>query len=132
MDPMEPPKFRHKKVPRGAGSPPVPIMHSPPRAITVKDQQDWKIPPCISNWKNPKVRGNAGIVIVQHCVAHSDCATNASWFRFTVHHTRNQPDLLSQLPVIAPTRFSNSSVDVSFRCLICSAGSCAVAHHPVV
>ncbi|MED6179183.1 hypothetical protein PIB30_114792, partial [Stylosanthes scabra] len=29
-------------------------MHSPPRPVTVKDQQDWKIPPCISNWKNPK------------------------------------------------------------------------------
>lgn len=54
IDPMEPPKFRHKKVPRPGGSPPVPIMHSPPRAVTVKDQQDWKIPPCISNWKNPK------------------------------------------------------------------------------
>ena len=27
-------------------------MHSPPRAVSVKDQQDWKIPPCISNWKN--------------------------------------------------------------------------------
>ena len=51
---MEPPKFRHKKVPRGAGSPPVPVMHSPPRAVSVKDQQDWKVPPCISNWKNPK------------------------------------------------------------------------------
>jgi SKIP/SNW domain len=59
VDPMEPPKFRHKKVPRGTGSPPVPIMHSPPRAITVKDQQDWKIPPCISNWKNPKVRARS-------------------------------------------------------------------------
>ena len=45
---------RHKKVPRGAGSPPVPIMHSPPRPVSVKDQQDWKIPPCISNWKNAK------------------------------------------------------------------------------
>ena len=56
MDPMEPPKFRHKEVPRGTGSPPVPIMHSPPRAITVKDQQDCKILPCISNWQNPKVR----------------------------------------------------------------------------
>lgn len=21
---------------------------------TVKEQNDWKIPPCISNWKNPK------------------------------------------------------------------------------
>ncbi|KAK9811770.1 hypothetical protein WJX72_009762 [[Myrmecia] bisecta] len=54
IDPMEPPKYRHKKVPRGPGSPPVPVMHSPPRAVSVKDQQDWKIPPCISNWKNPK------------------------------------------------------------------------------
>eukprot|EP00191_Tetraselmis_sp_GSL018_P017074 CAMPEP_0177592518 /NCGR_PEP_ID=MMETSP0419_2-20121207/8604_1 /TAXON_ID=582737 /ORGANISM="Tetraselmis sp., Strain GSL018" /LENGTH=608 /DNA_ID=CAMNT_0019083393 /DNA_START=90 /DNA_END=1913 /DNA_ORIENTATION=- len=54
VDPLEPPKFRHKKVPRAGGSPPVPVMHSPPRAVTVKDQQEWKIPPCISNWKNPK------------------------------------------------------------------------------
>ena len=43
-------------MPKGPGSPPVPVMHSPPRAVSVKDQQDWKIPPCISNWKNPKAR----------------------------------------------------------------------------
>ncbi|KAI3914498.1 hypothetical protein MKW92_052923 [Papaver armeniacum] len=54
VDPLEPAKFRHKKVPRGSGSPPVPVMHSPPRQLTVKDYQDFKIPPCISNWKNPK------------------------------------------------------------------------------
>lgn len=53
-DPLEPPKFKLKKVPKGPPSPPVPVMHSPPRKITVKDQQDWKIPPCISNWKNNK------------------------------------------------------------------------------
>jgi SNW domain-containing protein 1 len=29
-------------------------MHSPPRKVTVKDQALWKIPPCISNWKNSK------------------------------------------------------------------------------
>ena len=29
-------------------------MHSPTRKTTVKEQQDWKIPPCISNWKNQK------------------------------------------------------------------------------
>lgn len=29
-------------------------MHSPPRAVSVREQQDWKIPPCISNWKNAK------------------------------------------------------------------------------
>ena len=54
VDPMEPPKFKHRKAPRGPGSPPVPILHSPPRKITVQDQQSWKIPPCISNWKNAK------------------------------------------------------------------------------
>ena len=48
------------QVPRGPGSPPVPVMHSPPRPLTVKDQQDWKIPPCISNWKNSKVGGWVG------------------------------------------------------------------------
>jgi SNW domain-containing protein 1 len=54
VDPLEPPKFKHKKVPGGPGSPPVPIMHSPPRKLTVKDQQAWKIPPVVSNWKNAK------------------------------------------------------------------------------
>ncbi|KAJ8541646.1 hypothetical protein K7X08_002462 [Anisodus acutangulus] len=54
VDPIEPPKFKHKKVPRASDSPHVAVLHSPPRPVTVKDQQDWKIPPCISNWKNPK------------------------------------------------------------------------------
>jgi SNW domain-containing protein 1 len=54
VDPVEPSKFKNKCVPKASGSPPVPVMHSPPRPVTVKDQQDWKIPPCISNWKNPK------------------------------------------------------------------------------
>eukprot|EP00403_Amphidinium_massartii_P030838 CAMPEP_0178398782 /NCGR_PEP_ID=MMETSP0689_2-20121128/14947_1 /TAXON_ID=160604 /ORGANISM="Amphidinium massartii, Strain CS-259" /LENGTH=513 /DNA_ID=CAMNT_0020019549 /DNA_START=91 /DNA_END=1632 /DNA_ORIENTATION=- len=53
-DPMDPPRFKHKKVPRGPPSPPPPMMHSPARKLTAKDQQAWKIPPCISNWKNPK------------------------------------------------------------------------------
>ncbi|VVA10502.1 PREDICTED: SNW, partial [Prunus dulcis] len=54
VDPLKPPKFKHKRVPRPSGSPPVPVMHSPPRPVTVKDLKDWKIPPCISNWKNQK------------------------------------------------------------------------------
>ena len=29
-------------------------MHSPTRKLTVKEQQEWRIPPCISNWKNAK------------------------------------------------------------------------------
>ena len=53
-DPMEPPKFKHKKIPRGPPSPPTGVMHSPPRKLTAEDQEAWKIPPPISNWKNPK------------------------------------------------------------------------------
>jgi SNW domain-containing protein 1 len=54
VDPMEPPKFKHKKIPRGPPSPPPPVMHSPPRKLTAEDQEVWKIPPPVSNWKNPK------------------------------------------------------------------------------
>src|SRR5947208_13833285 len=53
-DPMEPPKFKHKRIPRGPPSRPPPVMHSPPRKLTAEDQEMWKIPPPISNWKNPK------------------------------------------------------------------------------
>ncbi|XP_055373819.1 puff-specific protein Bx42 [Condylostylus longicornis] len=55
VDPMEPPKFKiNKKIPRGPPSPPAPVLHSPSRKVTVKEQKEWKIPPCISNWKNAK------------------------------------------------------------------------------
>ncbi|KAF9947489.1 mRNA splicing protein [Modicella reniformis] len=54
VDPMEPPKHQHKKVPRGPPSPPPPVLHSPPRKVTAKEQAEWVIPPCISNWKNAK------------------------------------------------------------------------------
>merc|ERR1719491_188509 len=54
VDPLDPPKFRHKKLPARPPSPPVPIMHSPPRQVTVEDQKNWKVPPCVSNWKNNK------------------------------------------------------------------------------
>lgn len=54
-DPLEPPKFKiNKKIPQAPPSPPAPVLHSPTRKVTVKEQQDWKIPPCISNWKNAK------------------------------------------------------------------------------
>ncbi|KAB8360665.1 hypothetical protein FH972_024402 [Carpinus fangiana] len=54
QDPMEPPKHKHKKIPRGPPSPPPPVMHSPPRKLTAEDQEMWKIPAAISNWKNAK------------------------------------------------------------------------------
>mmetsp|Transcript_4822 Transcript_4822/g.14529 ORF Transcript_4822/g.14529 Transcript_4822/m.14529 type:complete len:623 (+) Transcript_4822:88-1956(+) len=54
VDPLEPPKFHQKKVPPAPPSPPAPVMHSPPRKLTAEDAKNWKIPPCISNWKNNK------------------------------------------------------------------------------
>ncbi|EIW84869.1 hypothetical protein CONPUDRAFT_162190 [Coniophora puteana RWD-64-598 SS2] len=53
-DPMEPPRFKHKKIPRGPPSPPPPVLRSPPRKATASEQKEWMIPPCISNWKNNK------------------------------------------------------------------------------
>uniref|UniRef100_A0A0E0L9D1 SKI-interacting protein SKIP SNW domain-containing protein n=1 Tax=Oryza punctata TaxID=4537 RepID=A0A0E0L9D1_ORYPU len=54
QDPLEPPKFKHKRVPAPAGSPPVPVLRSPPRPLSQKDHDNWKVAPSISNWKNPK------------------------------------------------------------------------------
>ncbi|GBE60686.1 SKIP SNW domain-containing protein [Babesia ovata] len=53
-DPLEPSRYRNKKLPAAAPSPPPPLQHSPPRKLTKEDQLAWKIPPCISNWKNSK------------------------------------------------------------------------------
>ncbi|KDE02277.1 hypothetical protein MVLG_07160 [Microbotryum lychnidis-dioicae p1A1 Lamole] len=53
-DPLEPPRFKGKKIPRGPPSPPPPVLRSPPRKVTAQDQKDWMIPPCVSNWKNNK------------------------------------------------------------------------------
>eukprot|EP01065_Artemidia_motanka_P042643 TRINITY_DN575_c0_g2_i1.p1 TRINITY_DN575_c0_g2~~TRINITY_DN575_c0_g2_i1.p1 ORF type:complete len:468 (+),score=139.60 TRINITY_DN575_c0_g2_i1:67-1470(+) len=53
-DPLEPPKFRIRRAPARPPSPPVPVQHDPPRKLTIKDMQNYKVPPCISNWKNPK------------------------------------------------------------------------------
>ncbi|KAI9230862.1 MAG: SKIP/SNW domain-containing protein [Piptocephalis tieghemiana] len=54
VDPLEPPKFRHKRVPAPPPSPPAPVLHSPSRKVSAQEQEDWVIPPCISNWKNAK------------------------------------------------------------------------------
>ncbi|MEN2499212.1 MAG: SNW domain-containing protein 1, partial [Marteilia pararefringens] len=55
IDPILPNAYNvNRKVPRGPPSPPAPVLHSPPRKISTKEAQDWKVPPCISNWKNPR------------------------------------------------------------------------------
>lgn len=53
-DPLEPPKFHHKRIPRPPPSPPAPRLHSPPRKVSSEEQRAWNIPPCVSSWKNPK------------------------------------------------------------------------------
>lgn len=54
VDPLEPARFKHKRIPRAPPSPPAPRLHSPPRKITAEEQRAWHIPPCVSSWKNPK------------------------------------------------------------------------------
>lgn len=53
-DPLEPPKFSHKRMPRAPPSPPAPRLHSPPRRLREEEVRAWHIPPSISSWKNPK------------------------------------------------------------------------------
>lgn len=55
VDPMAPPRYKtNQKIPRGPPSPPPPVLHSPPRKVSVEEQKNWIIPPCVSNWKNAK------------------------------------------------------------------------------
>lgn len=37
IDPLLPPLHKHRKLPRGPGSPPPQILRSPPRKLTKKD-----------------------------------------------------------------------------------------------
>jgi SNW domain-containing protein 1 len=52
LDLLVPPKFKSKRLPRPGRS--LPVMSSPPRLPSQKDQLDWKVPPFISPWKNPR------------------------------------------------------------------------------
>ena len=52
IDPLEPAKFKHKKVANGPTSPPAPILHAPAKKLTKEDEMAWKIPPVVSAWKN--------------------------------------------------------------------------------
>ena len=53
-DPFCPAQYKSKRIPQGPRSPPTQILRSPPKKIKLEDQKKWKIPPCISNWKNSK------------------------------------------------------------------------------
>ena len=66
-DPLEPPRHKHKKVPARIDDQPPVILRSPPRQLTVQDQKDWKVPACISNWKNA-----AGYTVPLHMRLQAD------------------------------------------------------------
>jgi SNW domain-containing protein 1 len=54
LDPMMPPKHKHKKEPRGPADDPVPVLHAPPRKLTKEEAAAWNVPACVSNWKNTR------------------------------------------------------------------------------
>lgn len=54
VDPIMPPKHKHRKVPRGPAEDPVPVLHAPPRKLTKEERDKWNVPACISNWKNTR------------------------------------------------------------------------------
>lgn len=54
VDPLSVSKFRHKKLPNVKNSPEYPILRSPNRKLNEEEEQEWKVPPCVSNWKNNK------------------------------------------------------------------------------
>ncbi|GAW79423.1 nuclear protein SkiP [Plasmodium gonderi] len=53
-DPLDVSKFKHKKLPNVKNSPDYPLLRSPTRKINKEEEENWKIPPCVSNWKNNK------------------------------------------------------------------------------
>ncbi|CAJ1902440.1 unnamed protein product [Cylindrotheca closterium] len=54
VDPMQPPKHKHVKAPRGPAEDPVPVLHAPPKKLTKEERDKWNVPACISNWKNSR------------------------------------------------------------------------------
>lgn len=52
IDPLEPAKFRARRAPHAIVEEPVSIQREPAKKITPEDQAMWKLPPCVSNWKN--------------------------------------------------------------------------------
>ncbi|PWA65446.1 chromatin protein family [Artemisia annua] len=70
VEPSYPPMFKHKRILKANGLPLVTVMQSPPRPVTVEDQQDWTIPPCISNSKNSK---GYNVPLDKHLAADGRC-----------------------------------------------------------
>ena len=55
VDPMEPPKHKHKKVPRAPADDPVPVLHSPPRKVSHVDLRQGEADRCLGSDGKPAV-----------------------------------------------------------------------------
>ena len=53
-DPLEPSVFRHKRLPAAPGDAPTTILRAPAPKASKEELEMWRIPPAISNWKNPR------------------------------------------------------------------------------
>lgn len=58
VDPLDPPRFRHRKPIALQQDAPAPILTAPTEKLTAEEEDAWRVPACVSNWKNP-----AGYVI---------------------------------------------------------------------
>ncbi|KAA8492416.1 SNW/SKI-interacting protein [Porphyridium purpureum] len=67
-DPMEPPRFRHRRAPSCQPGPEEPVLHSPPQKLTKQDLKQWDVPPSISQWKN---QGGFAIALDKRLAANS-------------------------------------------------------------
>jgi len=54
LDPMQPPKHKHIKAPRGPAEDFIPVLHGPPPKLSKEEREAWNIPANISNWKNAR------------------------------------------------------------------------------
>eukprot|EP01057_Protomagalhaensia_wolfi_P004791 Protomagalhaensia_wolfi_Nauph_80__4790@NODE_499_length_2427_cov_51_217755_g350_i1_p2_GENE_NODE_499_length_2427_cov_51_217755_g350_i1NODE_499_length_2427_cov_51_217755_g350_i1_p2_ORF_typecomplete_len307_score63_42SKIP_SNW/PF02731_15/4_4e03SKIP_SNW/PF02731_15/7e55NAMassociated/PF14303_6/0_008_NODE_499_length_2427_cov_51_217755_g350_i173993 len=52
VDPLEPPKFQVRRAPASRDSPPPPIQRAASKKLTAEELAAWRLPPCVSNWKN--------------------------------------------------------------------------------
>jgi SNW domain-containing protein 1 len=107
-DPLEPPRFKHKKIPRGPPSPPAPILRSPPRKVTSEEQKAWMIPPCISNWKNNK---GYTIPLDKRLAADGRGLQDVSNIFFSLVHFTQLISSVAVLPVYPPEYLSLAHAD---------------------
>ena len=54
VDPLDPPRFRNRKVLALQRDDPAPILTTPIEKLTPEEQKYWTVPACVSNWKNPE------------------------------------------------------------------------------